>query len=271
MSAGVGGGLTNFGITPSAGQTVNGSSSLYALVKGAPNFGGPFYWEFTYVAVNTWVCTRALGTDGGSGTGANGPLSLNQPIYWNTIRTITGNGPWTMNATDGIVKRTTGANAGTLTLVNSENGEMLFVVNNAPGPIILSATTIYGVSIIPEKSGAILFAAGSNSWQTVAAWGCNQNTIIAPSNPSISSGGGFIPSQYQDCDLYVPVVATTAGTVTITMGPATGAEQTPYPSQRLLLGGDQTLPVHVPAGWTVIATVTGVTVTFGTATVIPLS
>jgi hypothetical protein len=266
-----GGGLTTFAVTPSAGQTVNGSSTAYGLIEGAPNFGGPFYWKFTYVATNTWVCTQALGTDAGSGVGANGPLSLNQPIYWNTTRTITSNGPWTMNSTDGFIARTTGANPGTLTLVNPEIGQMLFVVNRAPGPIVLSATTLVGVSVIPSKGGALLYASGANSWQTVAAWGCNQDTYVAPSNPSITSGVGFIPSKYQDCDLYVPVVATTTGTVAITMGPTTGSENTPYPSQNLLVGMGQTLDLKVPAGWTVIATITGVTVAFGTATVIPLS
>lgn len=82
-----------------------------------------------------------------------------------------------------------------------------------------------------------------------------------------SSGVGFVPLVTSDCMLYVPIAATTTGTVTITFGPSTGSENTPVPSSALVASSEPTFTLRVPKGWTVIITKTGTTVAIGTCTI----
>ena len=60
--------------------------------------------------------------------------------------------------------------------------------------------------------------------------------------------------------MVISAAATTAGTVAVTYGPTTGAENTWNAAINLLAGMGEDITLYVPAGWKVIATTTGVTV-----------
>jgi hypothetical protein len=91
---------------------------------------------------------------------------------------------------------------------------------------------------------------------------------IVVSTPSPVSGTAFTPNANTDCTLYIPIVATTTGTVTITMGPTTGAERTPVPTSNLVALSEPTYMLRVPQGWKVIITITGITVSIGGCTAV---
>lgn len=94
-------------------------------------------------------------------------------------------------------------------------------------------------------------------------------TAAAATAPTPSSGVAFTPGASQDCMLYVAVIATTLGTAKITMGPSTGAEFTPVPVVNLVASMGDIYAIRVPAGWKVVATLTGVTVAFGACLAVP--
>jgi hypothetical protein len=77
-----------------------------------------------------------------------------------------------------------------------------------------------------------------------------------------ASGAAFTPNANFDSLVNVNVSAVTAGTVKVTYGPTTGAENTWCPTTALLAGMGENILIPVPAGWLVVVTITGVTVTF---------
>jgi len=79
---------------------------------------------------------------------------------------------------------------------------------------------------------------------------------------SVSSGVGFIPSATRRSEVIIP--CTHAGTVTLTAGPSTGAENT-YLSTFTVVAGT-VITKTVPAGWTVIVTLAS-SATIGTVAV----
>jgi hypothetical protein len=78
--------------------------------------------------------------------------------------------------------------------------------------------------------------------------------------PTVTSGTAFTPSATSDAMVYVQANATAAGTVTITMGPTTGAEHTVANAVALAAGVDALLTLRSPAGWKVVVTVATVTI-----------
>ena len=102
-----------------------------------------------------------------------------------------------------------------------------------------------------------------------APYGSSTEYSAIPSNPAVSSGVAFQPNSFGiDVMLYVPIAATTTGTVTITMGPTTGGEHTIVPTSGLVAGSEPTFTIRVPGSWHVIVTVAGVTVAIGTVTIV---
>lgn len=114
------------------------------------------------------------------------------------------------------------------------------------------------ITLFDDSAGAPTFTIGTDT-----------STAAVATTPAVTSGVGFIPSALADTMVYVPVAATTTGTVTITMGPTTGAENTPVPASNLVALSEPCFTLRVPAGWTVIVTKTGTTVAIGTVTAIP--
>ena len=78
----------------------------------------------------------------------------------------------------------------------------------------------------------------------------------------------MVPNATKDTMVYIPINATTVGTYKVTMGPTTGTENTPVPVSNLAASTELTVTLRVPAGWTFIVTITGVTVAIGTVTAV---
>lgn len=81
---------------------------------------------------------------------------------------------------------------------------------------------------------------------------------------SFTSGTVFTPNAVWPCTLLLPV--STGGTMTVTMGPSTGSENTPMPSSTVVAG--QIPSITVPAAWKVIVTLTTAVVTGASTTVV---
>lgn len=95
----------------------------------------------------------------------------------------------------------------------------------------------------------------------------NTAPVVAFTTASPSSGAAFTPLSTSDATVYIPVAATTTGTVKVTMGPSTGAENTIVPVSNLVALSEPTFTVRVPLGWKVVITITGTTVVIGTVTI----
>ena len=98
----------------------------------------------------------------------------------------------------------------------------------------------------------------------VATEGGGSNTApgAAVSSPAVVSGVAFTPSATTDSMVYLQITATGAGTFTVTMGPATGAENTLANAVALLATGNVDVPSYrVPAGWKMVVTVVTATIT----------
>lgn len=116
----------------------------------------------------------------------------------------------------------------------------------------------------------VLTALGTTANLTVTsltAAGTSTATGAAVTTPVVSSGAAFIPSATLDTMVYIPIAATTTGTVKITYGPSTGAENTPVPTSNLVALSEPAFTLRVPAGWKVVVTIVGTTVAIGTVTV----
>lgn len=84
---------------------------------------------------------------------------------------------------------------------------------------------------------------------------------------SITSGTAFTPpSGGRDVSLVLPVATSSSGTLTLTMGPSTGTENTILSANPVAAG--QVITVHVPSAWKVVVTLSGCTL--GTATITAL-
>lgn len=91
-----------------------------------------------------------------------------------------------------------------------------------------------------------------NAISDLLVWGVPEDTsgIATFSTPSVSSGVAFTPNANADVELTWQI--THAGTMKMTMGPTTGAENTIFNTVTVIL--DQTFTKHIPAGWLVVLT-----------------
>lgn len=94
-----------------------------------------------------------------------------------------------------------------------------------------------------------------------ASGGLNTSGHGAFTSPAISSGSALTPNASFDCFVTIILQATTAGTIAVTYGPSTGAENTWQGSTSVAAGTGDSIGLYVPAGWKVVATATGTTVT----------
>jgi hypothetical protein len=124
---------------------------------------------------------------------------------------------------------------------------------------------VSGFPLTPSSVSGPLAVAGvlsANGGTSTA----NEGGITAPAPVS---GVAFTPSATQDTMIYIAANFTTVGTFKVTMGPTTGAENTPFPVANEVAASSDVAQMRVPAGWKVVATLTGVTVAFGTCLSIP--
>lgn len=109
--------------------------------------------------------------------------------------------------------------------------------------------------------GLSSFSTGSFTGVVTASGGVNSSGHGAFTSPAITTGVAFTPNASFDCFVMIVLIATTVGTLTITYGPSTGAENTWLPVITVTAGSAETVGLYVPAGWKVIATDTGTTET----------
>jgi hypothetical protein len=99
----------------------------------------------------------------------------------------------------------------------------------------------------------------NNQLNTAALYASIGTVGPAVTSQPVTSGVAFQPNTVKDVNLYIPVA--TGGTMTITMGPTTGAENAIGPAAFTVVAG-QMIPLHVPYTWRVVITL--VTATLGT-------
>lgn len=163
----------------------------------------------------------------------------------------------------GQVYNGTGAGTGTATTQPSVSSLGLNLTAAPIAGSINGATVIVfggtGVQIQSISNGLIL--SGNNGVQAqntlIPAAGVDTHNHTAFTSPGISSGVAFTPNASFDTFINVNVAAGLAGTVTVTLGPSTGAETTWCPSTNLLASMGENIPIPVPAGYKVIVTTTG--------------
>ena len=74
--------------------------------------------------------------------------------------------------------------------------------------------------------------------------------VATVTSPSVSTGVAFTPGATGDC--FLSWYISHAGTLTVTMGPTTGAEHTIYSAVAVLADG--AFDIWVPAAWKVVIT-----------------
>lgn len=175
---------------------------------------------------------------------------------------------------------------GTATEPTIETGSLNEIVSLHPpvGGLDFNNQQIFAVSNITSDSADITIQAGAPSgfdislpYINIVSVGSPPSLVIEPTNvtytsgyssakcvniittQSITSGTAFVPSELIDCELSFNVVASVAGSYEITYGPSTGAEYTVTSGTSLVAGGDDFFSKRIPAGWSVIVTLTSVT------------
>lgn len=86
--------------------------------------------------------------------------------------------------------------------------------------------------------------------------GVNTSSHGAYSHVAVVSGTGFVPSATDDCFVMVQIEAGGGGTVDVSYGPVTGTEHDWFVTTPVVAGNILTIPMYVPAGWTVLMTTT---------------
>ena len=128
-----------------------------------------------------------------------------------------------------------------------------------------------GNNSISLSGGTITFDAGGStpaemtSTAVVLGLPINTSNVATVTSPSVSTGVAFTPGATGDC--FLSWYISHAGTLTVTMGPSTGAEHTIYSAVAVLADG--AFDIWVPAGWKVVITLaSSATISNVTATLV---
>jgi hypothetical protein len=146
-------------------------------------------------------------------------------------------------------------------------------IGTAPTAYGLTVGTANGIDITAATGNALVINEGLIFFASGSSFGCqceiqieagfstsSHTTVAAVGTPT--SGVAFTPNATFTSSVLVSITATAAGTVTVTMGPTTGAENPCYSFSFLIgEGNGLSLPL-VPNGWKVIVTLTGAGNTF---------
>lgn len=181
----------------------------------------------------------------------------------------------------GVIMSVTGAGAHQLTLAGNVgqtiNGNPSVPVQSLTGSgtslamviVTLIAANTWSITSAAGMDAGLGFRVGQNmqvlgtatmAGGLVESGGVNSAGHTAFTAPAITSGAAFTPNATFDAVVQVNLAATTLGTLAVTYGPTTGAENTWLPSANAVAGSDLITTLYVPAGWKVVATATGVTV-----------
>jgi hypothetical protein len=160
-------------------------------------------------------------------------------------------------------------------------------VSGTPGTWINASLGTSSVSTVFTRTGAVvattgdytaaqvtnaadLSSAAEQDFTGLVGMDAGSNTgdfATFTTNAAVSSGVAFTPLATSDSVIYVPVNATTAGTVVITMGPSTGAENAVIPTSNIVALSEPVYTLRVPMNWKVIVTKAGTTVVIGTVNI----
>lgn len=249
-------------ISASAGQQIEGptpfggpSPTFVSSLETSPNYGLPYYIEFTYVGTvggtPTWIVTRVQGSDWGYGASFFGTVALNDGFYLNAQGSTIHSGSYQILITDTLVRKLTNAAATwTLPTPNTALGQVLILMNQNTGIITLTGSS--QIASVPPESTVMLWSDGSE-------WRMGGPTLATASNTAQgakvtttvpTTAVAFIPNAIQDAEIFF--VVTTADLLTITYGPTTGAENTLVSAVTMPIGASFTK--RIPANWSVIIT-----------------
>ncbi len=166
-----------------------------------------------------------------------------------------------INFTMWDVQHGTGIYSSTADIQDTSN----FVVGQGPYQLVLAGTGLQHGLTINGGVNTRFFDSTVPIWPM--SGGSDTTGIAAFTTATPSSGVAFTPLATSDSIVYIPVAATTTGTVTITMGPSTGAENPVVPSSNLVALSEPTFTLLVPKNWKVVVTKTGTTVAIGTVNI----
>lgn len=170
-----------------------------------------------------------------------------------------------VTSTGGFIAVTNGTGP-TVDLENNTAAAVQFssvgVNTAAPGtPGDVAANRILlGFNNIHSASSVLVLADGGGGTQvsTLAfTAGLQDAGHAAVTNPTPTSGVAFTPNTTFVTSVVITANAAAIGTVSVTMGPTTGAENTICTAVALLASMGETISFICPNGWKVIATMTG--------------
>lgn len=262
---------TNGGVTWTAGGALPSSSIWNALAFGNNAFvavaTGSTAGAYSTNHGVTWTATtlpNALGYTAiafGNNTfvavinGANAAAySTNNGVTWTAVSLpATGASSWVAiafgNSTFVAVTGSTTAAA-----YSTDNGVTW-------EPVTTPAVASVGLYSLTSGGGAFVGTPNGSATgvytQVVGVTGPGAPVV---SNPAVTSGTAFVPSSTSNSTVYFQVNATVAGSYTITMGPsAAGTDYTIATGVAMLVNSDDLVTLVVPMGWSVVLTLTSVT------------
>jgi hypothetical protein len=263
-------------LTANSGQTVCGVASVSCIAPTsiAQGQSGLFVSD----GVSNWYLVASHGTDWGLSLTVNANLRVNGSIdvqgNFNPNATTTTGTTLTLSNSSMMVQYLNAA-SNNIAVSLTFNGNRIYFAkrtDTSTHAVVLtpSSGTIEGLASYSLQPGqSVLLSLTGTDYKIIASYEINANTseFVAFSTASPSSGSAFTPTSVGDSVVYIPIAATTTGTVTITMGPSTGAEHTIVPSSNVAAASEPTFTLRVPAAWKVVVTITGTTVSIGTATI----
>ncbi len=224
------------GLTTAAAYSTNGGVTWTAsTLPSSQSWTSVAYGNGAFVAVAYASTAVAYSTNGGvTWTASTLPSSSD----WNSV--AYGNGAFVAVA-QGL----------TTAAAYSTNGGVTWTASTLPSSQSWNSVA-YG-------NGAFVAVAGGTAaaYSTVVALaGANTATITSP---TVTSGTAFVPSAASNSTVYFQINATVAGSYTLTMGPTTGAENTIGSAVAMVVGSDDIVTLNVPRSWSVVLTLTSVT------------
>ena len=222
-------------------STNNGVSWTAVSLPNAGGYSAVAFGNSTFVAV-------------GYGTSSYAAYSTNNGVAWTAVSLpATGASSWVAiafgNSTFVAVTGSTTAAA-----YSTDNGVTW-------EPVTTPAVASVGLYSLTSGGGAFVGTPNGSATgvytQVVGVTGPGAPVV---SNPAVTSGTAFVPSSTSNSTVYFQVNATVAGSYTITMGPsAAGTDYTIATGVAMLVNSDDLVTLVVPMGWSVVLTLTSVT------------
>jgi hypothetical protein len=252
-----------FTIDANTGQTLNGGSAI-TVTTGAGTQNMSVIIVCT-VANTSWKTIGVAGTDAGQNFVctntfvANGYAEFNGGMFFNPLN-VSSN---TTIVEGAISYAATGSSNITLTFGTALlAGGYYVITNTGTGTVTLAAAgsgTVAGQTTLslPPQSGVICKVQSPGASPVIelyAAFGIPSDTanFAAFTTATPTSGVAFTPLSTGDSEIFFYV--TTPGTLTLTMGPSTGAEHTLVNAQAVTAGNAFTK--RIPMNWKVVVTLT---------------